>query len=52
MYSVMDTSYEVGFPIRTSPDQRVLPTPRSFSQAVTSFIASYRLGIHRVRLVT
>ena len=29
-----------------------LPPPRSFSQAVTSFIASYRLGIHRMRLFT
>src|SRR5487761_180001 len=27
-----------------------LPTPRSLSQATTSFIASYRLGIHRMRL--
>ena len=27
-----------------------LPAPRSFSQAATSFIASYRLGIHRMRL--
>ena len=29
-----------------------LPPPRSFSQAVTSFFASYRLGIHRMRLFT
>ena len=29
-----------------------LPTPRSFSQAATSFIASYCQGIHRMRLVT
>ena len=28
-----------------------LPAPRSLSQATTSFIASYRLGIHRMRLV-
>ena len=27
-----------------------LPTPRRFSQATTSFIASCRLGIHRMRL--
>ena len=27
-----------------------LPTPRSLSQATTSFIASYRLGIRRMRL--
>lgn len=29
-----------------------LPAPRGFSQATTSFIASYRLGIHRMRFVT
>jgi hypothetical protein len=29
-----------------------LPAPRDFSQATTSFIASYRLGIHRLRLFT
>jgi hypothetical protein len=28
-----------------------LPTPRSFSQATTSFIASDCQGIHRMRLV-
>ena len=28
-----------------------LPTPRGFSQATTSFIASDCQGIHRVRLV-
>ena len=38
----------VGFPIRTSTDQRLLSPPRSFSQSVTSFIASYRQGIHRM----
>jgi hypothetical protein len=50
MYSLHDTSYEVGFPIRTLPDQSLLPAPRHFSQATTSFIASDRQGIHRVRL--
>src|SRR5699024_10591043 len=29
-----------------------LPTYRSLSQATTSFIAFYRLGIHHMRLVT
>ena len=29
-----------------------LPTPRGLSQATTSFIAFYRLGIHRMRLIT
>jgi hypothetical protein len=50
MYSLHDTSCEVGFPIRTLPDQSLLPAPRHFSQATTSFIASDRQGIHRVRL--
>ena len=36
-----------GFPIRRSPDQRLFATPRSLSQRTTSFIASYRLGIHQ-----
>ena len=30
----------MGCPIRTSPDQRLFAPPRSFSQLVTSFIAS------------
>jgi hypothetical protein len=30
----------------------LLPPPRSFSQAHTSFIASYCQGIHRVHLIT
>jgi len=47
MYSVHDTSCEVGFPIRTSADQRSLASPRGFSQRATSFIASWRQGIHR-----
>jgi hypothetical protein len=29
-----------------------LPAPRGFSQATTSFIASYRQGIHHMRFVT
>ena len=57
-------SYTYGFSARYLPDGRwvspfghlrinvCLPTPRSFSQATTSFIASYRLGIHRLRLFT
>jgi hypothetical protein len=40
-----------GFPIRTSPDQSLLATPRSFSQPATSFIGSWRQGIHPVPLV-
>ena len=40
-----------GFPIRTSPDQRLLATPRSFSQPAASFIGSWRQGIHPVPFV-
>jgi hypothetical protein len=39
-----------GFPIRISADQRLLASPRSFSQRATSFIASWRQGIHRTPL--
>ena len=52
MYSDADTANAVGFPIQTSSDQSLLPTPRGLSQAATSFIAFYRLGIHHVRLFT
>jgi hypothetical protein len=41
----------MGFPIRKSPDQRVLPSPRGLSQVTTSFIAVWRQGIHRTPLV-
>ena len=34
------TSEEVGFPIRTSPSQRVSPARRGFSQVIASFIGS------------
>ncbi len=37
-----------GFPIRISADQRSLASPRGFSQRATSFIASWRQGIHRM----
>ena len=37
----------MGFPIRKSPDQRLFTASRSLSQCTTSFIASYRLGIHQ-----
>jgi hypothetical protein len=36
----------LGFPIRTSPDHRLLASPRSLSQLATSFIAYLRQGIH------
>ena len=41
----------MGFPIRKSPDQRSLASPRSLSQRATSFIASWRQGIHRALLI-
>ena len=43
--------YDVGSPIRKSPDQRLFATPRGLSQLTTSFIAFHRQGIHRVLLV-
>jgi hypothetical protein len=39
-------SHQLGSPIRTSPDQRLLASPRGFSQLATSFFAYLRLGIH------
>ena len=39
-----------GCPIRISPDQRLLPPPRGFSQSATSFIASRCQGIHQMPL--
>jgi hypothetical protein len=41
-----------GFPIQIPPDQSLLPAPRGFSQAATSFVASYCQGIHPVRLIS
>jgi len=57
-------SHTYGFSVRYLPSGRWvapfghprinarLPAPRGFSQATTSFLASYRLGIHRMRFVT
>ena len=42
----------MGYPIRRSPDQRLLAPPRGLSQLATSFIASVCLGIHRLPLVS
>ena len=39
-------SHRLGFPIRKSPDRRLLASSRSLSQLTTSFIASLRQGIH------
>jgi hypothetical protein len=44
------TSSQVGFPIRTSRDQRVLSPPPGLSQSATSFIASCCQGIHQTPL--
>ena len=51
MGSGRDTPTGVGFPIRTSADQRSLASPRGFSQRATSFIASWRQGIHQMPLL-
>ena len=53
MYSATDGRAlpQPGFPIRTSSDQSLLATPRGFSQPATSFIGSWRQGIHLVLLV-
>ena len=37
-----------GCPIRTSADQSLLAAPHGLSQPITSFIASWRQGIHRM----
>jgi hypothetical protein len=40
-----------GFPIRILSDQRLLATPRDVSSPATSFIGSWRQGIHPVPCV-
>ena len=40
-----------GFPIRTPPDQSMLAAPRGISLPTTSFIGSWRQGIHLVPCV-
>ena len=40
-----------GFPIQTSADQWIFAPPRSFSQLITSFIASESLGIHHTPFI-
>ena len=48
MYSLSDNwlQDQLGFPIRKSPDHRLLASPRGLSQLTTSFIAYLRQGIH------
>ena len=50
MYSDQGNPCGLGSPIRISPDQSLLPAPRGFSQAATSFIACNRQGIHHMHL--
>ena len=50
MYSCQDDHHWPGFPIRISADQCLFTTPRSFSQCITSFLASDCLGIHQMLL--
>lgn len=49
MYSVRDDGAlaPTGFPIRTFSDHRSFAASRDLSQRTTSFIASWRQGIHR-----
>ena len=47
MDSARDDPCGPGCPIRRSPDQSLLATPRNFSQPATSFFASRRQGIHQ-----
>ena len=48
MDSVDDTAEAVGCPIRKSMDQSSFAAPHGLSQRTTSFIASYRQGIHQM----
>ena len=50
MYSVANTPYGVGFPIRTFLGQSILAAHQNLSQRVTSFIASLCQGIHQMLL--
>ena len=51
MYSVCNNHKWLGSPIRTSADQCLFTTPRSFSQCITSFFASDCQGIHQMPLL-
>ena len=48
MNSDDDTAEAVGCPIRKSMDQSSFAAPHGLSQRTTSFIASYRQGIHQM----
>ena len=48
--SQLEEMVKVGFPIRKSPDQSLLTTPRRLSQRATSFFACTCQGIHQMLL--
>ena len=50
MNSDSNTVETVGCPIRRSMDQSSFAAPHGLSQRTTSFIASYRQGIHQMPL--
>ena len=52
MDSAADTPCGVGCPIRRSLAQSLLAAPQGFSQRATSFIASWRQGIHQMPLLS
>src|SRR3954462_14416166 len=52
MDSAADTPCGVGCPIRRSRAQSLLAAPPGFSQRATSFIASWRQGIHQMPLLS
>ena len=45
LYLMAQMTLRSGCPIRISSDHSLFATPRSFSQLITSFFASYSLGI-------
>ena len=47
---ITEEMVRVGFPIRKSPDQSLLTTPRRLSQRATSFFACTCQGIHQMLL--
>jgi hypothetical protein len=52
MDSAADIPRGMGCPIRRSPDRCLLAAPRGLSQRATSFIASWRQGIHQMPLLS
>ena len=54
MYSGMNDRVlpRSGYPIRISPDHRLLAASRGFSQIAASFFACWHQGIHRTPLLT